>query len=210
MTGTPRPPAFLAARPAAPAVRAAPFAVAAAAPAEAPAPATPRPADPRAAPEPPPAPAPEAPALEALRAEALERVAHAVEVLRLQAARLAEQARTDALEVGFQVARRILEAEVAASPDALFALVRAALRKAGGSRRVTVRLHPDDLPRLAPAAVSGPAGLSTAAIELVADASLERGDCVVDTDFGRVDGRLRTRLEELHRAAQAAAEEEVA
>ncbi|MFY3746740.1 FliH/SctL family protein [Anaeromyxobacter sp. Red801] len=205
MTGTPRPPAFLAARPAAPAVRTAPFAVAAAPPAEPPAP---RPAEPRAAPEPPPA--AEAPALEALRAEALERVAHAVEVLRLQAARLAEQARTDALEVGFQVARRILEAEVATSPDALFALVRSALRKAGGSRRVTVRLHPDDVPRVAPAAAAEAAGLSAAAIELVGDASLERGDCLVDTDFGRVDGRLRTRLEELHRAAVAAAEEEVA
>ncbi|ACG73690.1 flagellar assembly protein FliH [Anaeromyxobacter sp. K] len=208
MTGTPRPPAFLAAHTAAPSMRAAPFAVAATAAA----PAAARPAEPRAAPpaEPPPPPAPEAPAVEALRAEALERVAHAVEVLRLQAGRLAEQARTDALEVGFQVARRILEAEVSTSPEALFALVRAALRKAGGSRRVTVRLHPDDVPRVAPAAAAEAAGLSAGAIEIAGDASLERGDCVVDTDFGRVDGRLRTRLEELHRAAQAAAEEEVA
>ena len=33
---------------------------------------------------------------------------------------------------------------------------------------------------------------------------------MVDTDFGRVDGRLRTRFEELYRAAGGALEEGVA
>lgn len=142
-----------------------------------------------------------------MRAEALQRVAHAVEVLKLQAERLAEQARGDALEIGFLVARRILEAELATGPEALFALVRGALKRAGDSRKIVVRVHPEDAAALAGPAAAGELGVSAAAIEVAGDPALERGDVVVDTDFGKVDGRMRTRLEELHRAAASAMEE---
>ncbi len=163
---------------------------------------TPPPPEP---PPPPPGPTPEQ--LETYRAEALQRVAHAVEVLKLQAERLAEQARTDALEIGFRVARRILEAELSSSPEPFFALVRSALKRAGESRKISVRVHPADAKVLAPALASDGLGVASASIEVVQDATLSPGDCVVDTDFGKVDGRLQTRLEELHQAATAAIEE---
>jgi flagellar assembly protein FliH len=34
----------------------------------------------------------------------------------------------------------------------------------------------------------------------MADAALERGDCLVEGDVGSVDGRVATRIEELRRA----------
>lgn len=145
--------------------------------------------------------------LDALRAAAMEKVAHGVEVLRLQGDRLAEQARSDALEIGFLVARRILETEIATSHDALFALVRGAVRKAGDARHVVVRVHPEDVSLVEASAASGEAGISAAQVQVAGDNTLERGDCVVDTDFGTVDGRLRTRLDELYRAACSALEE---
>jgi flagellar assembly protein FliH len=153
------------------------------------------------------APGPTPEELAALRAEALERVAPAVQVLRLSAERLAEQARSDALEIGFLVARRILEAELSTGPEALFALVKGALRRAGDSRLVRVRCHPGDLQALSGPAAAGQLGVTTATVEVVADAGLAPGDVVVDTDFGKVDGRLETRLEELFRAAASAVEE---
>lgn len=149
----------------------------------------------------------EAQAIAAIRAEAMEKVAHAVEVLRLTAARLAEQARSDALEIGFQVARRVVEAELQTSPETLFALVRSALKRAGDSRRIVIRLHPEDARVIAASVASGDLAVAAAGVEVQPDATLERGDCLVDTDFGQVDGRLQTRLDELHRAATAAVEE---
>ncbi len=137
----------------------------------------------------------------------MQRVATAVEILRLQAERLAEQARGDALEIGFAVARRILQTELATGPGPLFALVRSALERVGESRRIVVRLHPEDAALVSAAAAAGEIGATTATVEVAADGGLERGDVVVDTDFGKVDGRLRTRLEELHRAASSALEE---
>ncbi|MFL5261801.1 MAG: FliH/SctL family protein [Anaeromyxobacteraceae bacterium] len=167
--------------------------------------ADPPPQPPAAAPAP--APAPPPPDVEALRREALEKVAGAVEMLRAQAERLAEQARSDALEIAFQVARKILDAELRTGPEALFALVRGAVRRAGDSRRIAIRLAPDDAATLQGAAGKGALdGPSAARIEIVADASLERGDCMVDTDFGQVDGRLGTRLAELRRAVDASSE----
>ncbi len=153
------------------------------------------------------APTPTAPDVAEIRRAALERVSGAVETLRAQADRLAEQARADAIEIAFQVARKILETEIHQNPEALFALVRSAIRRAGESRRVAIRLAPEDAAALQSAeGVAATEGLTSARIEYFPDPSLQRGDCLVDTDFGQVDGRLGTRLAELRRAADVAAE----
>jgi flagellar assembly protein FliH len=146
-----------------------------------------------------------------IRKEAFQRVAGAVEMLHVQAERLAEQARADALEIGFLVARKILETEVRASPEPLFALVKSALRRAGESRRVVIRLSPDDAAALHARkdGLTG-GGLSSALIEIVPTADLEPGDCLVETDFGKIDGRLATRLEEVRRSVKSALEGDAA
>ncbi|BDG07970.1 FliH/SctL family protein [Anaeromyxobacter paludicola] len=157
-------------------------------------------------PPPPPPPGPSAADLAEIRREAMERVAQAVQLLKLQSERLAEQARADALEIGFQVAARILEAEVRQSPEPLFALVRSALRRAGDSRQIALRACPEDAALLQSEAGREAMGVATARVEIVPDPELARGDCVVETDYGRVDGRLATRLAEVRRAVDGALE----
>jgi flagellar assembly protein FliH len=141
------------------------------------------------------------------RGEAMEKIAAALQFLRAQASRLAEQARADALEIGFQVARRILESELRTSPEPLFALVRTALRRAGDSRRISLRLSPQDAASVqsddGQAALEG---VSAARVEVFPDPSLAPGDCVVETDYGQIDGRLETRLGELRRAVESSME----
>ncbi len=164
-----------------------------------------------AAPEAPSAPSVSAADLEAIRRDALDRVDAAVEMLRAQADRLAEGARADAIEIAFQVARKILEIEIRQSPEALFALVRSAVRRAGDSRRVAIRLAPDDAAALqSEVGKAALEGVTAARIEIVADPGLSSGDCVVDTDFGQVDGRLSTRLSEIRRAVDGVSGEEEA
>jgi flagellar biosynthesis/type III secretory pathway protein FliH len=205
MSTTPRKPRFLAGvpeRPApeAPRFSALPGGAGKAAPVAAPAP----PACTDDASGPAPAPAPDA---LALRREAMARVEGALATLRAQADHLAEQARSDAIEIGFQVARKILEVQLHHDAEPLFALVRSAIRRAGESRRIVVRAAPEDVPLLeSEAGRASAGGLSAVRIELVADASLRHGDCVVDADFGQVDGRLSTRLTEIRRAVDAAVE----
>ena len=132
---------------------------------------------------------------------AMERTASAIQALRLQADRLAEQARGDVMEIAFAIARRIVDAELHTNPEAYFSLVRSALRHAGESRRVVVRACPEDAERLRmnPHVTDG---LTLAKIEVVDDETLQRGDVLVDADFGRIDGRLSSRFAEVKRAVE--------
>lgn len=126
----------------------------------------------------------------------MARLEAAILALRAQGERLAEQARSDALEIGFMVARRILERDVSTDLESLFAMIRSALRRAGESRRTVVHLSPLDASRVR---ASGEATLTLGAVEIVADEELGTGDVVVETDESTVDGRLGTRLGELRR-----------
>jgi flagellar assembly protein FliH len=146
-------------------------------------------------PAPPPPPAPPSGLAEGSRALAM-----ALEQLTLESEHLAQQSRSDALELGFLVAKKILEMEVSASPAALFALIRSAVRKVGDARTLTVRLHPEDCRRLeAAGGVRQMDELSMMTVEVRPDSSLALGDCVIDSELGRVDGRLSTRLAEMKR-----------
>jgi flagellar biosynthesis/type III secretory pathway protein FliH len=67
--------------------------------------------------------------------------------------------------------------------------------------RVQLRVNPVDLPAVEPARDALAARLGgEATLELVADESVERAGCVVDTPVGRVDARLATQLAALQRA----------
>ena len=146
-----------------------------------------------------------------LAAQFTERTSAAIEVLRATAERLAAEARTDALEIGFLVARRILEMELTASAEPLVNLVRSAVRRLGESRRIVIHLAPADAQAMTAILESrgaqAVAQASISRVEIVADASLGRGDCLVEGDLVTVDGRINARIEELRRVLDAGVEE---
>jgi flagellar assembly protein FliH len=102
-----------------------------------------------------------------------------------------------ALQVGLEVARRLVGAELEREPQHTAALVRQLLARVRRARRVMVQLHPLDRPqvqRLLPQLLPQQ---GEAAVELVDDATLQPGDCVVYSDVGTLDGRIETRLSAL-------------
>lgn len=118
----------------------------------------------------------------------------AIEKLRAQSERLAEQARSDSLELAVLIARRILEREINCDLGAIFSLIRSAIRRAGEEHVTRVRVSPPVQAELAARATSE---FSFGKIIVVADPTLERGDVMVDTEHHSIDGRLGTRLDEL-------------
>jgi flagellar assembly protein FliH len=146
-----------------------------------------------------------------LAAQFTERTSAAIDVLRATTERLAAEARTDALELGFLVARRILEMELTASAEPLVNLVRSAVHRLGESRRIAIHLSPADAQALTTVieargaqAVAPP---SISRVDIVADPSLGRGDCLVEGDMVTVDGRINARIEELRRVLEASGAE---
>jgi flagellar biosynthesis/type III secretory pathway protein FliH len=145
----------------------------------------------------------------AATARALERLELGVTLLRAQGERLAEQARADALELAFMIARRILEREVHTDPVALLSLIRSAIVRAGEANQITLRVSAVDADALRMASQNGHSTFSLATINIVADPNLSAGDCVVETNLGTVDGRLSTRLAEMRETVEAAIEQGV-
>jgi flagellar assembly protein FliH len=118
----------------------------------------------------------------------------ALQTLRAQGERLAEQARSDSLELGVIIARRILEREINSDLGAVFSLIKSAIRRAGEDHVTRVRVHPQDAAQLTESTGSE---FSLGSIEIAPDPSLERGDVMVDTEHHSIDGRLSTRMNEL-------------
>ncbi len=118
----------------------------------------------------------------------------------------AEEARAQATEGAVVLARRMAEKIVGRAielaPEVMGDIVSQALAASRARKgAAVVRVHPDDL---ALVEASRPSWLARAeaqvSVRVVADASVGRHGCVVDTPVGRLDARLDTQLAALARA----------
>ena len=99
------------------------------------------------------------------------------------------------VELAMSVASRIVRREVSIDRELLIAMARVALDRLGDSASAKIRLHPEDyaaVERLGHQTLTaqGP-------VQVVADPSIARGGCVVESDFGIVDVSVDAQVEEL-------------
>ncbi len=92
-------------------------------------------------------------------------------------------------------AERLLRAELSLRPERVRELVAEVLDRARRAARLRLYAHPADVPllRTAPA---------LAGLPIEEDPTLEPGDCVVESDLGRLDGRLSVRVAALQAALE--------
>ena len=112
----------------------------------------------------------------------------ATEQLHAQRDRWLDQCQAETVRLGVAIAERLLQRTLTIHPEAVIDLVRSALEWSVGADHLSVRLHPAD----AELVMSASASLQTTAcatLEFVADESLARGDCIVETPNGQIDAR---------------------
>lgn len=112
----------------------------------------------------------------------------------------------DVVVLATEIARKIIHRELELDPELAIGLCASALRQVALARAVTLRVNPDDL--AAVGARSAYDALATvlddgASLKVVADATVGRGGCVVESDMGRIDARLETQLAAIERALMA-------
>jgi flagellar assembly protein FliH len=134
----------------------------------------------------------EAQGLAEARAQGRERVAR-LEAICTQAARpldaLDAAVEQELAQLALLVARRVIAHELAVRPELIVQAVRqAAAALPAATRELHVRLHPDDLALLRELDAAEPHW------QLVADATLARGDCLLQSERSRLDARVETRL----------------
>lgn len=110
--------------------------------------------------------------------------------------RLRKEAETDLVQLSLTIARRVLRRELSVDPEALLSLVKVALERVEQREAQRIRIRPEDAPRVAAALerMGVPQRL-----EVIADASLERGGVVLETTKGALDASLETQMAEIER-----------
>jgi flagellar biosynthesis/type III secretory pathway protein FliH len=143
--------------------------------------------------------------LDAGRADGLAEAVVTLAAARTEAARLADLSKVAAIALATKMAEKIVGRAVALAPEVMAEIVGEALavcRPAAGL--VRLRLHPEDLAavetRRATLIARAPVA---AALELLADDTVGRHGCVIETPHGRVDARLESQLAALERALTA-------
>lgn len=121
--------------------------------------------------------------------QTLEEVAH------LQTSLMA-RVESDLLRLALEVAKKIVQREVTVDHEVALTLTRVALSRLHNRALATVRLHPEDYAYVN--AHSERLG-SHSSIEIVADRSIGRGGCLVETEMGDVDARIEQQFAEIER-----------
>lgn len=135
------------------------------------------------------------------RAEAIAEMAGELGSLRAEAIRALETAIPAAIPLATKMAEKIVGRAVSHDPEVMAEIAGAALeacRPRGDL--VRLRLHPDDLAAVADRREALARQAPTAALDFVADETVGRHGCVIETPRGRIDARLEVQLAALERA----------
>jgi flagellar assembly protein FliH len=108
--------------------------------------------------------------------------------------RLRRQAEADLVKLALAIARRILHRELAVDPEAMRGLIQAALEKLQSQEICRVRIHPSQEAVVRSILERSP---QSRAVQVQADASLDRGAAVFETARGNLDASVETQLREI-------------
>lgn len=129
-----------------------------------------------------------------VQARAAEELARA----KMQAGQIIAGAEQEVLELALKVAQKIIGRDLERDPDVLLELVANCSEAARSSKAMILRVHPEDgkllrekrprLMELIGRAVD---------ISIRDDSEVERGGCLIQTEYGKIDGQIRTQFEML-------------
>ena len=109
--------------------------------------------------------------------------------------RLAEEA---TVKFAFGIAERVIRREVSLDRSIVVGQIKEAVRRVLGVETVKIRVHAQDLPLVKEQKSSIQAG-GDAIREIIVeeDESLERGDCIIESEMGNIDARIATQLKQV-------------
>lgn len=132
----------------------------------------------------------------AREAERLRRlVQRIVERVLSERQNMVHAARAQIVELAMAIAERVVRQAVSCDPAAAERAVTEALTHVHSSERVRVRLNPSDLDHVRNVDLETAAGFTgIERLQLIEDADVDVGGCVVETEMGAIDGRIATQL----------------
>lgn len=140
--------------------------------------------------------------LESLRAQ----LQQLVEDIRAQHEAYLQHAESQMLELTLEVMRKVVREELKLQPAHVLAIVRDTLRRVQRFEHLRLRVNPLDLETVRqhrPTLLQIVDGIE--GIEIVEDRRVDPGGCIIETEQGVYDARIRTQLSEIERVLREAA-----
>ncbi len=135
----------------------------------------------------------------ASRAEVmLRRLAQTLDELQSLRTDLIRRTEREVVELSLAIARRVLQREVSLDHELMLAMARVALDRLADVATASIRLHPEDFN--VTVAARGSSAVASHGVQIVADAAVRRGGCVVQSEFGSVDVGITAQIDELTHA----------
>ncbi len=137
-------------------------------------------------------------AREEAKADVQARQAEELARAKMQAGQIVAEAEKDVLELALKMAAKIIGRDIERDPVVVAEICASAIEAARGSKAMVLKVHPEDgkvlrekRPRLME--------LIGRAVDIAIrdDSEVERGGCVIQTEFGVIDGQIRTQFEML-------------
>lgn len=125
----------------------------------------------------------------------LRRLSDTIQELAALRSELIRRTERQTVQLVLAIAERVTHREVTLDRSLLLGMARVALERLGEYGTATIRLHPDDFH-----AIGGKPAIDGATVQVVADASVNRGGCHVQSDFGFMDVSPESQFRELARA----------
>lgn len=133
--------------------------------------------------------------LDAETASARSSVGHALAEFKAEREAYFARVEPEVVQLSLAIARKILHREAQMDPLLLTGMVHVALEKLDAGTLVRLRAHPDDVAFWANY-FSQPSGARPSP-ELIGDASLQRGECLLESEVGSTQMSLETQLKEI-------------
>ena len=129
-----------------------------------------------------------------VQARAAEELARA----KMQAGQIIADSEKDVVELALKVAAKILSRDLERDPALVLEIVANCTEAARSSKAMIIKVHPDDgklLREKKPRLIE----LIGRAVDIAIrdDAEVEKGGCVITTEYGTIDGQIRTQVEML-------------
>lgn len=126
-----------------------------------------------------------------LAANSAAQVGALLEAVAAQLDALQQALASAVVDTATQLARQIVRSELAARPELIADVAEHALEALMlSARHITMRVNPQDQPLVAAGAADV---LAARGARLIADAAVQRGGCLIESDLGRVDATLASR-----------------
>jgi flagellar assembly protein FliH len=122
----------------------------------------------------------------------MKRYEHSISALGESHKQLVQSMEIQTVQLALEIARKIVQRELTLDQDLVSALAAVVLKRVSGHQDITLRVSRHDFPRIRVAITN-----VNPAVTVKDDASLERGDFVVETGQTFLDGRVSSQIDSI-------------